>query len=1309
MLRACAGRKVPLLRMNRDDKYRCQTVVDKYVDFAKQHGSQAQYKNALQLMLPDSSLYDYLDGRIPNPANTYAKIIEITEGEEKQRINKLVGERRTRIGARVGQVTNEVKREVFLSSSLEGLYHAAINWTHDDDTRRMYEERLLQRAYDTLAVLPPNDKTEKRSQVQQLSRDMVVLKHPFALAWKVVLEWRDVEDIGDLEVHLLREYIELFPDDGLTMILQGFLESDASPFPKPKVEVKKADEHDNDIDEPVTAQERLITMTEGLEQSSRALLSQRIMGAYLLHLQEYASAVECSQKALDLLQIESNISGLGFQDTFDAINIVLGTALVHHQTPRNHPRAHHIFESILKRKPASSSALIGTGLILEEEGDYRGAHDFLTQALRQSPNVKIRSEAAWCQALAGDLENGLQQQKNCLQALQASESTSKDLTSEVHYRVGKCIWDLDTSKTARKDRNGAYAHFLASLQANLNFAPAYTSLGVYYADYAKDKARARKCFQKAFELSPSEVEAAERLARAFAEQGDWELVQVVAQRVIGSGKVRPPPGSRRRGLSWPFAALGVCHLNNQEYPNGIVSFQAALRISPKDFHSWIGLGESYHNSGRYVAAIKAFEEAQKLQEETNRTEDSWFSKYMLANVKRELGNFEEAIEGYGEVLACRANEYGISIALLHGHVEHAWACIQLGLFGRAKDNCIKAIMVAKGLVLSGSSTFNLWKTLGDSCAMFSWMKRYSTELPVQELKIILEEKAEQGMYQSVADIDGIGHEAISSLTSSSRSTAYTHTAILAYKRGIFCCSNDVHAQAVAWYNLGWAEYRASISLASSIKKANPQLRAAVRCFKRAIELEAGNPDFWNSLGIVTTQLNPKVAQHAFVRSLHLNDRSAATWTNLGTFYLLQNDVRLANEAFTRGQSTDPEYAHAWLGQGILALTLGEIEEAQSLFTQAFEISDASSLVSKRLYSLSSFDRVLSTDRSYQVADLLQPLFSLHQLRSQTSGDAVFQHLSALVGERIGDQDEPIRTLTEVCASLEAEYEEFESPLCLVRFAQAKADLARVQLTACDFETAIVNAETALDLSADENSGRPDPTAHIRYRLSAHLTCGLAHSANGNMDGAIMMFRAALEESHESPDIVCLLAQVLWAKGGDEEQTVVREQLFDCVQRHPEHASAICLLAVIAILDNDSETLEAVAADLHNLRTREDLEEQQKLKIGHLLTAITRFSQSATKETADDTSRDAELSEATSSIMLSPWATHGWSQMADLTSAEGFVPAEIALLTAKGTVPSRGNLDAESLARAYAGIDTVANGQKAIMIAPWLSVGWDSLT
>lgn len=98
---------------------------------------------------------------------------------------------------------------------------------------------------------------------------------------------------------------------------------------------------------------------------------------------------------------------------------------------------------------------------------------------------------------------------------------------------------------------------MSCLKYNPNFAPAYTSLGLFYADVANDPNRAYKCFQKAFELDAGEVDAAERLARDFADTRQWDLVEVVARRVLQASRKRVSTG---REISWPHRALGVAEL-----------------------------------------------------------------------------------------------------------------------------------------------------------------------------------------------------------------------------------------------------------------------------------------------------------------------------------------------------------------------------------------------------------------------------------------------------------------------------------------------------------------------------------------------------------------------------------------------------------------------------------------------------------------------------------------------------------------------------------------------------------------------------
>jgi len=1284
---------------NADDQHRCQTIVDKLLLFAKQHGNAAQYVRALEVELPGSPVYHSLEGRVPHPSHTYVRIAEITEDEEAQHIKREISERRTRIGARVGQVTTEVKREVLTSSRLEDIYQQVINWSNDDEVRRQYEEKLLERAYETLVVLPMERKATKLDQVLTLAEGMVVIKHPFRLAWDLVLDSRDMDDLDDFDVHILRDYVAFFPEAGLANILQTWLSTELSPFPQPSNEVE-----DGEMTRPrnLSAADRLLLMADGMTAATeQSTLAYRLVSEYYLHLDEYESAIDITKSGLAFVSSESLKLGMSMQNTEDALSSVLGTALVHYQAPRNHLEARRLFETILQRKAQSTPALIGLGLIFEETEDYHDAITFFTQALnKDKDNVKVGTELAWCRALCGDYSQARQELADYLPSLKSDDPRTRDLRAQVQYRIGVCIWQNDTSKAARRDRSGAYAYFLSSIKANVNFAPAYTSLGDYYSEYAKDKKRARQCYQKAFELSAAETDAAEKLARSFADQGDWEIVEVIAQRVIDSGRARPPPGSKRKGISWPYSALGYVQMNKQEYNKAIVSFLAALRIRPDEYQSYVGLGESYHNSGRYNSALRTFTHAVAPPDDVKLSVsgETWFAWYMLANVHRELGEYDEAIMGLEKVLQERPSEFGVQMSLLQTFVEKAWRCPETALFGQAVQSADEALRAATSIAKDRVNAFNVWKAVGDASSVFSWVQSGMERFPTEDVRALMRNAPGEESSGQLVDLDEVTLDSFGDDKTLGESHNALVASILAYKRAIVACTNDIHAQAVGWYNLGWIEHRAHTC--SDSKPGKKFLRTAVRCFKRAIELEAGNSEFWNALGVVTTTLNPKVAQHAFVRSLHLNELNVKVWTNLGVLYLLQHDHALAHQAFGRAQSTDPSYAHAWVGEGLIALLSGDAEEALSHFTHAFEISDSSSIITRRQYSTSSFDHLLSSPTaSNDPVDVIQPIFALEQLCIQSPHNLPYRHLAALFLERVGDHSAAIDALTELGASTEAEYEASETLSSLARFAQAKCDLSRNQLAARDFIQARENSQTALDLSSDADNSGLDVEARRRLRLFAHLTAGLASHNLQRNDEAISMFRTALHESDNDPDVTCLLVKVLWAHGGTDEKSVACEQLFECVEKHPEHIGSVTLLGAIAAINDDVDTAGAVTDDLLNLRTKDGLSNLEQDEIEGLLHALAGLTTAADAGLDDTTATQA-------AILLKPGHPQTWARLSKY-SEESYA-AKMALKMAQKAVPPSGDMEVEELGRRFAGVGTSGDAQRAISLAPWDRSGWQTM-
>jgi superkiller protein 3 len=1295
-------------------------MINKYTNAMKDNGTKTQQKHALELQLPGSPLYGFLEGRLPHPSQTYQRLIEITESQEREFINREIGERRTRLGARIDQVTQEVRREAAKNSRLDQFYHGIIDWTNDDDVRRRYEEKLFQRAYEELGFLPEAEKAAKREAVFKAAYDMVIIKHPFEPAWKLFLGWQDVQEFSDYDVGHLREYIEFFPESGLAKVLQGFLSSELSPFPIPppdeqerNTDGQESSESDDETDDlAIATEDRLLLMAEGLESARDSILAHRIMAVFYLSLEEYASVITVARKGLLFVTELVKFSGVQLQNTTDALNNALANALIYHQSPRHHPEAKGIFEDILKRKPTSSNCLLGIGLILKEDHDYAEAVDFLRRSLDRDPsNLKIRGELAWCEALNGSLEAGLASLEATLRDLKEAQPDDREFSAELLYRIGYCQWEIDPSRAARKDRNGAYASLFASIKANMRFAPAYSLLGVYYADYKKDKVRARRCFHKAFELSTSEIEAAERLARDFADSKEWDLVEAVAQRVVDSGLAKPSPGSKRRGYSWPYAALGSVQINKQQYTKSIVSFQAALRLSPGDYNSWVGLAESYHHTGRYIAATKTFEHAETLEPTLSAEDKSrvWFARYMMANVWRELGQFDNAIAAYEDILKSRPDDIGVTLALLQTLTENSTKMLSMGLFDNAAELVCEAIAVASSLAQVKSDIFNMWKAVGDVCANLTYMKAKAGKLSAYSCSALLSVELDPMALEVMADIDGIGNGWLETNDSedSMPSESNIFLSIIAYKRALHVSKDDTHSQAIAWYNLGWAEFLAyrNVQLDSTTKgkESRKFLKAAMRCFKRAIELEAGNAEFWNSLGVVTADMSPKVSQHAFVRSLHLNERNAQVWTNLGALYLLHGEYRKAYDIFVRAQAIDPEYSLACVGQGFVAHAVQDVEDARAHFEHAFDISNSSEIAPKRQFGLARFDRIGEPSASSEVSELMQPFFALHQLCIQAPSDLPFVHLSALLAERMGETLDAESSLQIVCQGMEDEFEKTESPASLLKYAQANADMARILLARQSYDEAAEKAELALTLSGEEDAERFDPEACKKLRLSAHLTAGLAFYNMKSMDKAIDMFRDALEEADQAPDIVCLLAQVLWAKEGDENRSVAREQLLDCVLNNPGHVGAVTLLAAIALLDTDRDTIAALESDLRGIIARHDTEPRDRAKVVKLLTAISAAGLGRDAHVPEDVRR---IGAATAAVMLSPAQPAGWME---LWAASGHpYLACMSLKRALGNVPPRGNFRAEGLSQAYAQTGKAGDVLRAIMVAPWQRNGWDEL-
>jgi superkiller protein 3 len=295
----------------------------------------------------------------------------------------------------------------------------------------------------------------------------------------------------------------------------------------------------------------------------------------------------------------------------------------------------------------------------------------------------------------------------------------------------------------------------------------------------------------------------------------------------------------------------------------------------------------------------------------------------------------------------------------------------------------------------------------------------------------------------------------------------------------------------------------------------------------------------------------------------------------------------------------------------------------------------------------------------------------------------------------------IASLEKLCSSLETLYENTESPSTLLKFAQAKADLARNYLATHQYDSATAEAETALDLTEDGDDAPLSGPELMALRLSAHLTVGLAKYYLQDIDEALDSFKRLLTETSAASDVICTLAELLWAKGGAEERAVAKEQLAERVGgRATDTVGPLVLLGVMVALEEDAGTAEMVRGELERVRTREDVAAPERARVERVLGALLEiFAVGPRGE------RRAVLADVQKSIMLQPASPVGWSRLADGFEDAG--AAEMALLMARRSVPPRGALGPAELAGMFARTGKVGDAQRAVMVAPYDNCGWNT--
>ncbi|WAR61977.1 hypothetical protein PtB15_14B70 [Puccinia triticina] len=796
-------------------------------------------------------------------------------------------------------------------------------------------------------------------------------------------------------------------------------------------------------------------------------------------------------------------------------------------------------------------------------------------------------------------------------------------------------------------KHGAYTCFIKSIKCDTSIASSFTYLGLYY-DEQNDHTRSSKCYQRAFELDATQEVAAFKLASEFADNRQWDLVAVVTKRLLFGGvSEKIQFNSEEDGPTnlinlasyqqhvWAWKAAGVVELSEGKYTAAINTFQRAIRCSPNDHQIMLKLGLAYQGAGKHVAALKSFIAARQLidksVEETSPPDSggssAWYVDYCIGDSQRQLGLLEPAIKNLGKIVENRPEQLGVKVILAETKYTMGLKNSEKGAFAEAECELTQCLDIVRDVLEKTKSRLVIkagWKIAGNVFAEFARWNRTipmttflvdagesdSNEQLRAHLSYFVNLAAKMNVDNILANVKSVNCLETSAILSENGSPGiFLLLSALAFKVRLVIelSESQKNSAADAWSDLAIALGGLSRWLDSTLSKTSssdpssffktqmgPQatLSEAVHCIKAGLQMNSFSSGAWNTLGVLTFNLNPRLSQHAFIRSVELVPKNHIAWTNLGFFYVTHSDLDLANQAFERAQLIEPDWSLSWMGQGLIASLNGQQQKAGELVEHAYSLSLGSITTIESCYATVTL-KTFTNDApksSQHTSTLIAPMLAAEKLLKRYPKDPTFLNLHALISECLGNFDEAAQSLGKSAELLEAVYEVTESTEVERRYMLANLNLGRIRLRQKDYEEAISALETVLSLRPpfDKNTETIECALQSTViRVQAACQIAMARYFSQDAEQCLVGLDKALRELHGiqldeslglskelapySSAVSGIIARVLWAQS---KESKAKEMISDVILKNSSEKfidyDLINSLLAITILEGGSD-------------------------------------------------------------------------------------------------------------------------------------------
>ncbi|KAI9355961.1 hypothetical protein DFJ73DRAFT_794704 [Zopfochytrium polystomum] len=795
-------------------------------------------------------------------------------------------------------------------------------------------------------------------------------------------------------------------------------------------------------------------------------------------------------------------------------------------------------------------AVEGYGLALQAAGFLEESKLQFEKALQISPGLETASsELGWIQFLQKKYEDA----RETFARLVKENGRAQDYCrlACVHWHMGG-KW--------RTDKASTYSNLLQAIKMDPSLSLAYTYLALYFEEVENDRARARKCYEKAFTLNSMDEKAGLSISRYLLNDNKMEEAKAILQEML---EYLP-----KSAATWNL--LGLANLQECHYQEAIVCFQSCLRNNSKDPYVWECLAECYLEEGKYTAALKASERAAELN--SGNASSSYF---LLGSLRMKMGLFADAVQTF-ELVENNSSMHMLSLQLgVQCLMDLAREHFGNGAFGLALSDLNNSLAKCLSIYDTYGSlqSHAMLKMTGDVFMAFDLYRSTHTTgadlMKAERLIAKLKEVARPPL-EGFGEFSTEDPHVRSLLTmQSGASWAYSAAAAAASAddQTSLLVPNYIHDLAISL--LRQSETLSSSSASEGSGRGWECQAAAIKFIRAALGENQYNDSLWNALGLSTSRVSPSLAQHAFITALEINSQEIEYMANLGSLSLMHGDFSCAESIFNVAVLMNPASEIARIGQTFA----GERSSGRvlDLFENALEIGGGFNYEFSYSYAFHVYQQHISkSSEKGDVNNLASAAVALSKC-VQNKKDAAALTLLALIDELLGKFDAAYlcaREAVEITESVDGEPSIF-----------SLQNFARLCCSAERFSESVAAYESLLN-----NTSNGDGYVHVG--------CGMAHFFNGDLPQSLLQYQAALD-SLAGMDvegarnllkgaISVSLSQVLFYLGSEEHLNLARQQLLECATEYGVQNRGLMTLLAFAILVNDSTLAESAAAELMKL-------------------------------------------------------------------------------------------------------------------------------